>query len=98
MSATYPFEPDYAVRPGQILEERMNVRGLSSAELARRCGMSEALVSGIRSGTAPIDPETAIRLERVLDLDSRIWLGIEANYRSHLARRVEKGAAEQPAT
>lgn len=98
MSATYPFEPDYAVRPGQILEERMNVRGLSSAELARRCGMSEALVSGIRSGTTLIDPETALRLERALDLDSRIWLGIEANYRSHLARSIEKRAVGQAAT
>lgn len=98
MSATYPFEPDYAVRPGQILEERMKVRGLSPAELAPRCGMSEALVSGVISGISPIDLEIAQRLERVLDLDSRIWLGIEANYRSHLARSGEKRAAEQPST
>lgn len=90
MPATYPYDPDYAVRPGAILEERMEVRGLSPAELARRCGTSETLVSGILSGDTPIDPEMARRLEGVFDLDFKVWLDIEANYRSHLARSDEK--------
>lgn len=98
MSATYPYEPDYAVRPGAALEERMAIRGLSTTELARRCGMSETLISGIISGDTPIDSEMARRLERVLELDFRIWLGIEANYRAHLARGGEKKPAEQAAT
>lgn len=68
MPATYPYEPDYAVSPGVILKERMEVRGLSPAELARRCGTSETLVSGIISGDTPIDLEMARRLEGVFDL------------------------------
>ena len=90
MPATYPYDPDYAVSPGAILKERMEVRGLSPAELARRCGTSETLVAGILSGDTPIDSEMARRLEGVLDLDFRVWLGIEADYRSHLARSVNK--------
>ena len=98
MSATYPYEPDYAVRPGAVLEERMTVRGLSPTELARRCDTSATLISGIISGDTPIDSEMARRLERVLDLDFRIWLGIEANYRAHVARSAEKRPVAQAAT
>lgn len=98
MPATYPFEPDYAVCPGEILEERMNVRGLSPAELARRGGVSESLISGIISGDAPIDLETALLLEKLLDLDSKVWLGIEMAYRSKLARSAERKAVKDRAT
>lgn len=98
MPAMYPFEPDYAVSPGEILEERMNVRGLSPAELARRGGVSESVISGIISGNTPIDLETALLLEKLLDLDSRVWLGIEAAYRSRLARSAERKAVQRAAT
>lgn len=73
----------------------MRVRGLSQADLARRCGRSARLISEIISGKAPIEPETAIQFEMVLDLDSKVWLGIEANYRLHLARMDEKKLAEE---
>lgn len=86
----YPYEPDYAVSPGEILEERLEVWEMSQAEFARRCGRSPKLISQIIAGVAPVEPETALQFEKVSGLDARIWLGLEAGYRLHLERAAEQ--------
>ena len=77
-TAPNQYQPDYAVRPGWIIEERLAAQGISHAEFARRCGRSPKLISEIIAGTAPIAPKTALQFEKVLGLDAGIWLGIEA--------------------
>ena len=89
---TSTYQPDYAVPPGYLLEEYLEARGLSQAEFARRCGRSPKLVSEILSAKAPIEPRTALEFERVLGLDASIWLGMESDYRLHLARDAEASA------
>ena len=86
---TYSYRPDYAVPPGWVLEEHLQSRGLSPAELARRCGRSAKLIGEIIAGKAPVEPRTALQFDRVLGLDADIWLGIEARYRLHRAREAE---------
>ena len=88
-TASNRFSPDYAVPPGWVLEERLEVEGISHAEFARRCGRSPKLVSEIISGKAPLEPGTALQFERVLGVDASIWLGIESEYRLHRAREAE---------
>ncbi|MGF1474968.1 MAG: HigA family addiction module antitoxin [Geminicoccaceae bacterium] len=83
------YQPDYAVLPGWVLEERLQAAGLSQAEFARRCGRSPKMISEIISGKAPIEPDTALQFEKVLGLDAGIWLGIEMDYRLHEARQLE---------
>ena len=77
----YPYRPDYAVPPGWVIEERIEAQGISPEDLADRCGLAPKLVAGIIAGEAPIDADTAVKLEEVLGLDASIWLGIEADYR-----------------
>lgn len=88
--ATYTYQPDYAVSPGEILAERLSVWGISQAEFARRCGRSPKLISQIITGKAPIEPDTALQFEKVSRLDARIWLGLDADYQLHQRRQVEK--------
>ena len=95
MAATYPYRPDYAVPPGSVLKEHLEARGLSNAEFARRCGRSAKLISEIVSGKAPVEPETALQFERVLGMDARIWLGIEADYQ--LCQRRAADAEDEEA-
>lgn len=95
VTATNSFRPDYAVPPGWILEERLDVLEISHAEFARRCGRSPKLISEIISGKASIEPETAIQFEKVLGMDASIWLGIEADFQLHRARAVEAYRASQ---
>ena len=81
--------------PGWLVEDHLKAMGLSQAELARRCGRSPKLISEIVSGKAPIEPETAVQSERMLGVDARIWLGVEADYRFRRARAGERAQAEQ---
>ena len=89
--ATNEYNPDYAVPPGWVLEERLEVAGISHAKFARRCGHSPKLIDEIISGKAPLEPATARQFEKVLGVDARIWLGIESDYRLHRDREIEAG-------
>lgn len=84
----YPYEPEYAIPPGWLLASHLDARDMSQAECARRCGRSAKLISEIVSGKAPIEPDTALQLEKVLGLRSEIWLGVEKDYRLQLARKA----------
>ncbi len=86
---TYKFRPDYAVPPGWILEEHLEVRGISPAEFARRSGCPPRLINHIIAGKAPIEAETALLFEKELGLDASIWLGIERQYRLHQKRTAK---------
>lgn len=83
------FRPDYAVPPGWVLEEHLEARGWTQAELARRCDRSPKLISQIIAGKAPIEPKTALQLEDVLGLKAEIWLGLESDFQLHNARQAE---------
>ena len=92
---TNRYDPDYAVSPGRILEDEMELRDLSQAELAKLCGCPPKLISEIISGKAPVDAPTAIQFDRVLGDRADVWLRIEAAYRLRLAQEAEdKSAAE----
>ena len=94
----YPYEPDYVVAPGEILEEYLESWGLSQAELARRCGRSPTLISQIIAAKAPITPATALQLEKVLGLDASTWLNMEAKYRLGLEQGKKVPGLEKEAT
>ncbi len=92
-TATNQYAPDYAVPPGWVLDERLEAQDISHAEFARRCGRSPKLISEIIAGKAPVEPRTALQFEKVLGVDASIWLGIEAAYRLHWAKKAEAAAA-----
>ena len=87
------FNPDYAPPPGTVLWEYLQVRELSPAAFAQLCGKPAELVQGILAGETPVDPDTAQQFERTLGLAAYVWLGIEQDYRAHLAR--EKAGVER---
>ena len=92
---TYRFEPDYAASPGEILEEYLEVRGMSPGEFAGLCGRSPELIAGIIAGEAAVDAAMAGELERTLGLAAHIWLGIEEGYREGLAQGKGVAAVER---
>ena len=97
VTATYQYQPDYAVSPGWVLEERLAAHGISQAEFARRCGRSPKLISEIIAGKAPVEAKTAIQFEKVLGVNASIWLGLEKDYRLHQMRVAEAREAEASA-
>lgn len=83
------FAPDHASPPGDLVQEYLEHLGISARQLARRCGRSGKLIAEIVSGKAPLEPATALQLERVLDVPAAVWSNMEAAYRLHQARAAE---------
>lgn len=94
MSGAVPkWEPNWAVRPGVLLKEHIEARGLSAAAFAALAGLAPELVGGIIDGTNPVTGETALRLEHVLGLKAYIWMGAQANW-ERFQSSPRAGAAE----
>ena len=81
--------PDYAVSPGNHIEEWLDDQGINAAELARRLDVTPKHVSELLSGKAPLSATVALGLERVTGIPARIWNRFEAGYREDLARLAE---------
>lgn len=89
MTISHTYQPTHVEPPGTLIQEYLETLNISARELARRCGRSAKLMTEIISGKATLEPETALQLERVLAMDASVWLGMEAEYRLHLARLDE---------
>lgn len=81
---------NYAVAPGEYLEEWIDDHGLSQQRVAERLGNSRKQVNEIVNGRAPITSDTAMRLERVTGIPAKAWLKYEALYRADLARIADE--------
>jgi len=79
-------DPNYAVAPGDYLQEWLDDTGTTQQQAADLLGCSRKLVNEIVNGRAPVTPDTATRLERVTGIPTRSWLVFEAGYRGDLAR------------
>lgn len=90
----YPYEPDYAVPPGESLKETIEALGMKQRDLAARTGMATKTINQIIKGKAPITPDTAILFERVTGVPARMWNNLESNYREQLAKISDRQRLE----
>ena len=81
------FSPDWVAVPGESVNDLLEERGWTQADLATRTGFTTKHVNLLLKGRAPITEETALKLEWVLGSTARFWLSLEAQYREHLARQ-----------
>ena len=88
---TYAYSPNYAVKPGSVLAEHLEVEGLAQADFAQRCGLSDELIGEILEGNAPVRAEAANAFEQVLGVAAEIWLGLESKYQTFLRCQAESG-------
>lgn len=85
------FEPDWISHPGETIEDLLEERGWTPAELARRTKYTPKHVNELIRGRGAITADTAGRLARVLGSTVQFWLIREARYRAAL----ERSAAEK---
>lgn len=85
-NTTYPYQPDYAVAPGETVLETISSLGMDQKELATRLCVSEKHVSQLINGHVALTYEMADKLELVTGVPSRIWNNLEMNYRDRLAK------------
>jgi HTH-type transcriptional regulator/antitoxin HigA len=77
---------NYAPHPGLTLAENLEKLNMSQSELAKRIGRPEKTISEIVKGITAITPETALQLERALNISAGIWNKLEVNYQENKAR------------
>lgn len=87
---TIPFQPDYAIHPGETLAETLEELGMSQAELAQRMGRPLQMISEIIQGKKAITAETALQLERATGVPANFWNSSQRNYEAVLARLEEE--------
>ncbi len=83
------YSPDYAIHPGEYLEEVLESRGISKTEFAARCGISLKTVSQIIHGKASFSPDVALQFQNVLGVSAEIWLRLQSSYQLHESRAEE---------
>jgi HTH-type transcriptional regulator/antitoxin HigA len=67
------YAPVEVSAPGLTLEEALEERCMSQAQLAERMGRPRKTINEIIKGRAAMTPETAIQLERVLGIPASFW-------------------------
>ncbi|MBU6351139.1 MAG: HigA family addiction module antidote protein [Chloroflexi bacterium] len=88
------YTPDWVSPPGETLLETLEALGMSQTDLANRMGRPQKTINEIIKGKAAITPETALQLEKVLNVPARFWLNREQQYRESLVRQAEHEALE----
>ncbi len=89
------WRPDWAVPPGEVLQEVLDERGMTQSELAKRMARPVKTINEIVKAKAAITAETALQLERALGINAKFWNNLESNYREALARAQERSELEK---
>jgi HTH-type transcriptional regulator/antitoxin HigA len=92
-----PLQPDWISPPGETVEDLLEERRWTQAELAERTGLTRKHINDLLRGRAHISADTASRLDKVLGGTAQFWLTREAQYRAALERRQELEVLEQQA-
>jgi HTH-type transcriptional regulator/antitoxin HigA len=75
------------VKPGDILQEELEARGWTQADLAQILGRPVQVVNEIIAGKKTITAETAIELSKAIGTSAEYWLKLDASYRLDLVHR-----------
>lgn len=89
IKTTRPFTPDWVSPPGDTIDDILEERGWTQVDFAQRLGYSIEFISQLIKGKAPINEDTAMKLEKVLGSTAAFWLRREAQYRTALARKED---------
>ncbi len=81
------YNPTSYSPPGETLGDILEERGITQKELSIKLGRSDKNLSQIVNGKAPITPDLALDLERVLGTPAHFWNNREARYREWLTRQ-----------
>lgn len=66
--------------PGAILAEVLSELGLSSAEAARRIGISKAQLSHVQTGRKPMPHSMCVKLAALLGTSAEFWATLQMRH------------------
>ncbi|MBP3253978.1 MAG: HigA family addiction module antidote protein [Bacteroidales bacterium] len=84
-----------ATHPGELLEAELEERGIKQKDFAAQIGLTPANLSSFIHGRRNLSVSLAEKLEKVLNIDAKVWLNMQSNYNYDtkiIARREKKTA------
>lgn len=84
------FRPNYAIPPGETLQETLTALGMTQAELAKRIDQFRRIIKEIVRGKAAITTGMAFELDRALGIPASFWINLEKNYQKSMDRLKAK--------
>ena len=78
------------IQPGKAVAEALHNRDLAQADLARRTGLSDGLISRIIAGKRPVTRRVAIAFEQVLGMPANYWMAIQRLFNGYGASGVHE--------
>ena len=90
---------DTPIHPGEILrEEYLAPLGLKPYTLAKKLHVPRTRIERLAGETAPVTPDTALRLAKFFGTTARFWMNMQASYDLAVeskAKKAEIDAIEQ---
>lgn len=86
MNNLHLYEPDYAVSPGEILDEYLESYEMTQDELAQQLELSQETVRAIIEAQLPIVPEIAAKLQKIFQRPAHFWINLQNHYEQTLIR------------
>jgi HTH-type transcriptional regulator/antitoxin HigA len=80
------FTPDWSIHPGIALRQVLEQRSIRQSELAERTGLTPKHVNQIVNEIIGISGDVAVLLERALDIPTRFWVQLDADYTAHASK------------
>ena len=77
----------YPTRPGEVLKDELEARGISQRKLADTMGMSYSVLNEILNGRRPLTPTTALMFEAALDVSADSLMHLQTKYAMQTARQ-----------
>lgn len=77
---TYKFEPDYAVAPGRLISEYLELKNITIEDGAKQTRINLEIFKEILAGTKTITYEIAEKLEAINEISSDTWLAMDKIY------------------
>src|ERR1700733_10212215 len=95
MNNNLKVERELLSKPGDTILETLEHIKMNQVELAERMGKTPSKVNDIISGKEPITINTALLLEKVLNINAQFWLNREMLYREKLSRLDQEDALQE---
>ena len=76
----YGFNPDYAIHPGEYIEEILEAREIKEEELSSRLNISIEYLNQILGKQTMLTPEIIAKLEKTLGISANIWNNLNADF------------------
>lgn len=73
---------DLAIPAGEFLAEELECRGIALEAFAASTGMTSKQLAAMFRGEEPLTRDLASAFERSLGIPARLWLNLEAAYRT----------------